>query len=145
LFLNRVKPCALCYRAACQRRIALSRSPRTPSLPTGPRGRPVPPVNHSRPRRLRPAVRHCSVATPPAPGARGPMPAAQAVFHRARAPSLSPAPPHASPDSPGPPPLRSRRPHLNGNRAAAGRIHPPRHVFLLRSDAMPVVPLRLHL
>jgi hypothetical protein len=92
LFLNRVKPHALCYWATCQLRIALSRSPRTSLLPTMPRGRPVPPVSQPRP-----DAGHLSHFLPPHP-------------------PLSPAKLHVSHDSPDPPLLRSHRPPLEGYR-----------------------------
>jgi hypothetical protein len=107
LFLNRVKPHPLCYRAACQRRAV------TLAL-------------------------HCSVATPTD---RGPMLAARAVFRRAWAPlSLPRSTPHVArlprpPSAAFPPPRINREPRRR-------RLNPPvRHVFLLRFDATPAVPL----
>jgi hypothetical protein len=94
-FENRIgRHCAAGPACHCR---AASRSPRTPSLPTGPRARPVPPVSHSRSRRAPPATIRA------------------ARSHRTRA-VLTHAAPHPGPSLSAP--LRACGPHLRLDRAA---------------------------
>jgi hypothetical protein len=96
-FENRIgRHCAAGPACHCR---AASRSPRTPSLPTGPRARPVPPVSHSRSR--------CARLPPP-------------LFTRVRRAHVTCAARHY-PSSPEPP-----RPCRADSRGAAPRALPLR-------------------
>jgi DNA polymerase beta len=86
---------------------AASRSPRTPSLPAEPRGRPVPPISRACPRCTRPTARACSTAMPPpAPGGR-----------------CRPSKPFSI--APGPPSLRPMRRPTPQSPSVASRPPPP--------------------
>jgi hypothetical protein len=130
---------ALCCRPhlSAPRRPARSRSPRTPSLPAGPRRRPAPFVSHARPRR----VCRCSAATtPPVRAAAGPLSPDVAPLHCPRhawAPSLSlPLRPTRHP-TPQTPPPSARVPPVPFKRAlppAVGRIFSLAPCFSSRFD-----------